>query len=55
MELVEMMFEEMSEALGYEGWWESEGEWEGMKELMIANGLNKNIVRKFFAEMGEEL
>lgn len=56
MELVEMVFAEMSIALGYEAWYESESEWEDMAEVMISMmGLDEEVVTVFFSDMAYDL
>lgn len=49
------MFAAMVEELGYEHWWECDGEWEAMEERMVEAGFDASTVREFFAEMEEEL
>ena len=54
-EMMDMMFAEMMVALGFQAWWETEGEWEGMEEVMILAGLPQEEVRDYFREMAYEL
>lgn len=55
MSVVEVMFIEMCEALGYATWYEAEEAWEDMAEIMIEAGMDADEVEEFFDEMAEDL
>jgi len=54
-EVVEMMFDEMASALGYDAWYETEELWDGMAEVMVSAGLDEKEVNSFFSDMAWEL
>ena len=54
-EVIEMMFIEMSRALGYEAWYETESAWDSMAEVMYEVGLDESEVDAFFNERGWEI
>ena len=53
--MIERMFAEMVNALGYNAWYECEEEWEGMAEVMVAAGIDEDEVTLFFSEMAMDL
>lgn len=53
-DVIEMMFIEMAQALGFTTWYDSADEWEGMEEIIISAGLSEDDVYEFFSEMAEE-
>ena len=53
--LMDEMFEEMMQALGYTDWWQTEFEWEGAATLLIQFGFSREMVDDFFEEMAWDL
>ena len=54
-EVIEIMFAEMVDALGYDAWYECEEDWEAMADIMVQAGLDEDEVAEFFSEMAWEL
>jgi len=55
MERVEMMFEEMMVAEGFEAWYEAEHRWDAWAEAMVAAGCDADEVEDFFSAMTWDL
>ena len=51
MERVEMMFEEMMDAEGFEAWYQTEHRWDAWAEAMVAAGCDADEVEDFFSAM----
>lgn len=54
-EMMEEVFAEMCEALGYGAWYECEDAWEEMEEIMVGMGFDEEMVSAFFSEMAWDL
>lgn len=53
--MIEEVWWEMMEALGYSEWWETEDEWDASASLLVALGFDAAEVEAFFDEMAWDL